>query len=94
MYSSVLSSISDEYFEAVIYSPFKNDEPIFPSDIKICSKISTNNKFMYYALSSSVSDNSEINKHLPDRVKVKNAAAIDIVSAINKVINQKDVKNV
>lgn len=95
MYSSILSSIPGEYFEAVIYSPFiKDDEPVFPSDIKICSKISANNKFIYYALSSSVSDNAEINKYLPDRVNLKNAAAIDIVSAINEVINQKDGKNV
>ena len=89
MYSSVLSFIPGEYSEAVVYSPFRDDNPVFPSLIETI-KIEPETKSMYYLLSSSVSDNAEINKYLPEGISIKNTAGADIVNAINEVVKDGD----
>jgi conjugal transfer ATP-binding protein TraC len=91
MYSSVLHSEYEKYSEAVVYYPFKDDHPVFPSDIKIL-KIKPETKFEYYLLSSLMSDNVKINKYLPEVTNIKNAAGTDIANAINEVV--KNTENV
>ncbi|MHB1696640.1 MAG: VirB4 family type IV secretion system protein [bacterium] len=82
-----VSNHKPHYSEVVVYSPFKENKSdnYFNSDIMT---IKPANKFMYHVLSSSASDNAEIKKHLPDGLDIKNATAMDIASAIFKIINK------
>ncbi len=90
MYSSVLHFEYGKYSEAVVYSPFKDEHSVFPTDIKIL-EIKPDDKFDYYILSSSVSDNAEINKYLPEGMNIKNAEGTDIINAINKAVDKKNI---